>query len=86
MNHTGDGNYQATIPKQAAETSVSIYIETVDKLENKFNSETISYIVQAPPPPQIPWSQIIFTTSAIAIIIIVWFAFRKGYLAIEIIE
>ncbi len=86
MDNTDNENYQAIIPKQTEGTTVSIYIEAVDDLENIFNSETTSYVVQVLPLPEIPWSQIIFITSAIGIIIIVWFAFRKGYLAIEIIE
>ncbi len=86
MDNTDNENYQAIIPKQTEGTTVSIYIEAVDDLENIFNSETTSYVVQVPPLLEIPWSQIIFITSAIGIIIIVWFAFRKGYLAIEIIE
>ncbi|MCK5403460.1 hypothetical protein KAI60_05035, partial [Candidatus Bathyarchaeota archaeon] len=86
MDNTVNENYQAIIPKQTQGTTISMYIEAVDDLENIFNSETISYVVQVPPLPEIPWSQIIFITSAIGIMVIVWFAFRKGYLAIEIIE
>lgn len=79
-------NYKAIIPKQVAETSVSIYVEAVDDLGNIFNSQSISYVVQAPPPPEIPWRTIGIAVSAVSIIAAVWFAFRKGYLAIEIIE
>ncbi|RLI48295.1 hypothetical protein DRO61_06655, partial [Candidatus Bathyarchaeota archaeon] len=86
MENTDNENYQTIIPTQTEGTTVSMYIEAVDNLENKFNSETTSYIVQVTPPPEIPWSQIILITSAIVIIVVVWFAFRKGYLAIEIIE
>jgi len=86
MENTDNENYQAIIPTQTEGTTVSMYVEAVDNLENRFNSETISYVVQVPPPLEIPWSQIILITSAIVIIVVVWFAFRKGYLAIEIIE
>ena len=81
-----DGDYNAIIPKQAAETSVSIYVEAVDDSGNIFNSQSISYVVQFPPPIEIPWSTIGIAVSAVSIIVAVWFAFRKGYLAIEIIE
>ncbi len=86
MNSAGDEQYSATIPKQIGEANVSFYVETVDNLGNRANSETITYTVQTPPPREIPWFTIIFSTSAIIIIIAVWFAFRKGYLAIEITE
>jgi len=86
MENTDNENYQAIIPTQTEETTVSMYIEAVDNLDNRFNSETISYVVQVPPPLEIPWTQIIIITSAIGVIVVVWFAFRKGYLAIEIIE
>ena len=86
MNHTGDGQYSATIPKQARETTVSMYIEAVDNLENKITSNVLVYVVQTLPPLPIPWTQILLVISAIVIIIVVWFAFRKGYLAIEIVE
>jgi len=86
MNPTGDGQYSATIPKQSGETQVSFYVEIVDDVGNRVNSETITYVVQTLPPPQIPWFTILLSGSAIVIIIVVWFAFRKGYLAIEIIE
>ncbi len=86
MTNIGDGNYQATIPKQTGGTNVSMYIEAVDNLENKITSNVLVYVVQTLPPLPIPWTQILVITSAIVIIIVVWFAFRKGYLAIEIVE
>jgi hypothetical protein len=86
MNPTGDGQYSTTIPKQTGETQVSFYIEIVDDQGNKANSETLTYTVQTLPPPQIPWFTVLLSVSAIVIIIVVWFAFRKGYLAIEIVE
>jgi hypothetical protein len=86
MNLTGDGKYNATIPKQIEGSNVQFYIEIVDILANRANSESISYLVEALPAPQIPWFTIILSISAIVVIIFVWFAFRKGYLAIEIVE
>ena len=86
MNPINDGQYSATIPQQTGESDVRFYVEIVDNLGNKVNSETRTYTVQALPPPQIPWFTIILSISAIGIIIVVWFAFRKGYLAIEIVE
>lgn len=86
MAPDNDGNYQAIIPKQEAKKSVSIYVEAVDNLGNRFNSQTISYVVQFPPPLEIPWRTIGIAVSAVSIIAVVWFALRKGYLAIEIVE
>jgi len=81
-----NGNYQAIIPKQAAKKSVSIYVEAVDNLGDRFNSQSISYVVQVTPPSEIPWRTIGIAVSAVSIIAVVWFAFRKGYLVIEIIK
>lgn len=86
MNPAGDVQYSATIPRQTVGARVSFYVEIVDDLGNRANSETRIYVVQIPPPLQIPWTQIILSISAIVTIIVVWFAFRKGYLAIEILE
>jgi len=86
MEHIDNGNYQAPIPKQTGGTAVSFYVEAVDYLGNSVESESVSYVVQVPPPLEIPWTTIGITASAAFIIMGVWFAFRKGYLAIEIIE
>jgi hypothetical protein len=86
MNPIGNGQYNVTIPKQTGETQVSFYIEIADDVGNRVNSEILTYVVQTLPPPQLPWFTIFLSSSAIVIIIVVWFAFRKGYLAIEIVE
>jgi len=86
LNTADDVQYKATIPKQTGETKVSFYVEIVDDLGNRFNSETVTYFVEFLPPLPIPWPQTLLTISLIVIIIIVWFSFRKGYIGIEVIE